>query len=64
MLSDEGCDWVQPAPSFVLTEALALAKSMRPAYFAFSAPTTLPMSLIETAPVSAMAAAIAASTAA
>ena len=52
-----------PNPSAPPSPApLALAKSIWPAYFAFKAPITLPMSLIPAAPVSAMAAAIAAFT--
>ena len=49
-------------PSADFTRALAFAKSICPVYFAFSAPITLPMSLIPAAPVSAMAAEIAAFT--
>jgi hypothetical protein len=51
-------------PSAAFTAALAFAKSMRPVYFAFSDATTLPMSLIEAAPVSATAAFTASATSA
>ncbi len=46
--------------SIPFTRPLALAKSIRPAYFPFRAAMTLPMSFGEAAPVSAMAAWIAA----
>jgi len=45
-----------PFGSISFTRPLALAKSMRPAYLARRTPTTLPMSFMEAAPVSAMAA--------
>src|ERR1700692_598388 len=50
--------------SAALTMPLALPKSICPAYFAFKALITLPMSFIPAAPVSAIAAAIAALTSA
>ena len=45
-----------PFGSISFTRPLALAKSMRPAYLARRTLTTLPMSFMEAAPVSAMAA--------
>ena len=45
-----------PFGSMSFTRPLALAKSMRPAYLPRSTLTTLPMSFMEAAPVSAMAA--------
>src|ERR1700690_2068339 len=50
--------------SAAFTRPLAFAKSICPAYFAFKTPITLPMSFIPLAPVSAMAAEIAAVTSA
>ena len=63
-----GCCVVRKVPgknypvSAAFTRPLALPKSIWPAYFARSTPITLPMSFMPAAPVSAMAAAIAAFT--
>ena len=49
-----------PFASISFTTPLAFPKSMRPAYLPRNTPITLPMSFIEAAPVSAMAASTAA----